>query len=126
MRQRTRFDALRIVGLNVVAAAVMAGCQPASYRPTQHSDEFTGAWGRAVQALAQRTPHDLDCPLEEQTFKDLSVRVGLGSSSTVGVSGCGRRATYQFVYETWVADVAGANSAPAGGTSPGPEDSTDQ
>lgn len=125
MRRTRSGHALRTIGLSTLALTATASCEP--YRPTQHSDEFKGSWGRAVQMLAERTPHDLNCPLEEQTFKDLSGRGGLSGGTTVGVSGCGSRATYQFVNGTWIADIAGTNSAPAMENSPAdPGDSADQ
>jgi len=87
--------------LILVMVLVSGAC---AYQPTPTSDTF-GYFALSVQVkreLVKRTGHDLNCPLEEQTFKDLGSR-------TVGVSGCGNRASYKYVSGPgWVMDSAGS------------------
>jgi hypothetical protein len=69
-------------------------------QPTPTSDDFPGSLGRVVDVLEKRAPHDLDCPPEQLTYKDLS-------GATVGVSGCDRRASYKWISGAgWVMDSA--------------------
>jgi hypothetical protein len=69
-------------------------------KPTPTSDEFSGTWGRTVDLLEERAPFDLSCSAEQLTYQDLS-------AATVGVDGCGRRASYKWVSGAgWVMDSA--------------------
>ena len=56
-----------------------------------------------MEPLIRRTSFDLDCPAEQLTYKDL----GYGS---VGVLGCGVRATYRLVSGVgWILDSQSAD-----------------
>jgi len=97
-------------GLIVGVIVTVVGCGP-PYKPTQTSDDFKGSWAKAIKQLEARTSHDLNCPLEQLTFKDLG-GFDFGGSPKVGVSGCDARATY--IYDItgklgWVADIAASN-----------------
>ncbi|MBL8971051.1 MAG: hypothetical protein JNK56_10745 [Myxococcales bacterium] len=64
-------------------------------RPTATSDEFdyiedNAYAAQAVGKLAQRAPFDFDCPAPQMTYKKL------GSVHDIGVTGCGKRATYRM------------------------------
>lgn len=57
--------------------------------------------------VVQRAPFDLDCPAEQLTYKNLG-------SYVIGVTGCGRRATYKAVYGVgWVMNSAAENNSSA-------------
>jgi hypothetical protein len=95
---------MRIRPLALLAVALSA----CSYQPTPTSDTLHG-WPSIYKDLTKRTEYDLGCPLAEQTFKDLG-------AGTVGVSGCGKKATYKYVENVgWVMDSAsgGAPGEPA-------------
>jgi hypothetical protein len=97
-----------------VAILSVVGC--ASYRPTMSSDEFPGSWAHLVKRLVKQAPFDLNCPVEQLTFKNVT-----NSTSGVGVIGCGKRASYKYVDPVgWILNVV-SQDQPA----PGPEPSSD-
>ena len=64
---------------------------------------FIGSAESLMEPLIRRTSFDLDCPAEQLTYKDL----GYGS---VGVLGCGVRATYRLVSGVgWILDSQSAD-----------------
>ncbi|HWB77211.1 MAG TPA: hypothetical protein VG755_19730 [Nannocystaceae bacterium] len=86
--------------------ALAFGC---AHQPTPTSDTFTGSFASTIPDLEKRAPHDLNCAAGQLTYKDLG-------PLTVGVDGCGNRATYKWVQTVgWVMDSA---RQPALGASP--------
>jgi hypothetical protein len=72
------------------------------FRPTPTSDEFTKGY---IGAIEKRAPHDMNCPAEQLTYKDIA-------NYTVGVDGCNNRATYILVMGVgWVMNSAGGGAA---------------
>ncbi|EYF05185.1 hypothetical protein [Chondromyces apiculatus] len=60
------------------------------------------------KALAERASFDLSCAREQLQF----LCVGPGSDcSSVGVSGCDKKATYEFVADRWVMNNAASATA---------------
>jgi hypothetical protein len=83
-----------------------------AYQPNPQSDVFKGDFGafnagQIVQNLAEtQAPFDMDCPTEELTFK------ALAGWRSVGVTGCGNRATYKWVNGVgWVMNTTTQESA---------------
>ena len=59
------------------------------------------------ESLRPRAAFDLQCSEQHLTMTELggqcgAVRVGDDATCTMGVSGCGRQATYVLVNSTWV------------------------
>jgi hypothetical protein len=100
----------------VIGAAL--ACKPhPPFRPTPTSDEFlrvedNASAAGAVKNLAERAPFDLDCPAEQLTYKKL------GSVHNLGVTGCGKRATYVmtsngYVLNSTITEAASREAEPA-------------
>lgn len=109
----------------VLGCALAMGCAGMEYQPTPTSDVFTpaalpmymGSPQSKLRMLVDRAPFDFDCPPEQMTYKVM------GSSNSVGVIGCGRRATYQLVSGVgWVMNTSSEDAAPAG-AAPTPSES---
>jgi hypothetical protein len=109
---------------------LLAALSACAYQPTPTSDTFGFFDGAPyVQQLSARTEYDLGCPSEQLTFKKLG-------TGTVGVSGCGNRATYKYVQHVgWIMDAAGVEGpppaqpeapAPAAGPAADPEPSSNR
>jgi hypothetical protein len=83
---------MRLPYLLLLVPALACG---SALRPTATSDEFAyiedNAYAaQSVEKLAQRAPFDFDCPAPQMTYKKL------GSVHDIGVTGCGKRATYRM------------------------------
>ncbi len=88
-----------------LALGFQLGC--AHQKPTPTSDEFSKGYTSEIE---KRAPHDLGCPAEQLTYKDIG-------TYTVGVSGCNNRATYRIVMGVgWVMDSAGSTPPVAPGS----------
>ena len=77
-----------------LAFLLLVGC---AYQPNPQSDSFVGDMAafngaQLVQRLAeQRAPFDLGCEIGKMRF------ISIEGWRTVGVEGCGKRATYTYV-----------------------------
>jgi hypothetical protein len=84
---------------------------PTSSSPPVSVSPIVVSGGPVTVPLEKRAPYDLSCPAPQLTYKKLG-------SGTVGVDGCGNRATYKYVTGGvgWVMDSASQPvAAPEGG-----------
>lgn len=104
----------------MLGCVLVTACAGMDYQPTATSDVFTtaalpmytGTPEKKLRPLVDRAPFDFNCPAEQMTYKQM------GSSNSVGVIGCGKRATYQvvpgagWVMNTSSESASGASAAP--------------
>jgi hypothetical protein len=104
------------LALALALVAATGACAPMEYQPTVTSDVFTtsalpmymGSPESKLRSLVDRAPFDLNCPPEQMTYKQM------GSSNSVGVIGCGNRATYQLIPGAgWIMNTTSDGAAPA-------------
>ena len=106
------WDCRILATLSSLILGFQLGCAH-KHRPTPTSDEFSKGY---IGAIEKRAPHDLDCPAEQLTYKDIG-------TYTVGVNGCNNRGTYMLVMGVgWVLNSAGRDGVPpVAPSSAGPE-----
>jgi len=97
---------------SLLVLASIACAPPIAYQPTATSEvfaakDFPALGGDAeakIKSVVDRAPFDLNCPAEEISYSHVGE---VGKSYMVGVTGCGRRALYQYVYGAgWVMNSA--------------------
>jgi len=81
---------LMTVIVNVPLATLLSGCALVG------SEAWFGSEREGESALVERAAFDLECESE-----DLSI-ICLSTCKTVGVTGCGKKATYVFVNRRWL------------------------
>jgi len=96
----------------------LVGCDPALKTGTRANFD-----AQHRSAVGRRAGFDLACPEPELTFTPIGSRpMDGGDYTTVGVSGCGKRASYQLLQGGWILTqpaTADDGSAPATGELPG-------
>lgn len=60
-----------------------------------------------MDRLSPRVAFDFECPKEQLQFHQLDPY-----GTTLGVSGCGKRATYVLIEDQWYQDTPGSNTIP--------------
>ena len=97
----------------ILLAGIVLGspaCKRNVYKPSPKSPEIEAPSSskymvKYVKMLAdQKAPFDLSCPNEELVFTPLGT--GSNTWTTMGVTGCGQKATYEFVEGKWIMDSA--------------------
>jgi hypothetical protein len=85
-----------------VAPVLLAGCAQPGFRPRTSWFDERKEW------LKDRAAFDLDCPAGQLKTQEL------GNERTVGVTGCGRRATYLYQrgQDAWVMNGAVETNEP--------------